>query len=1224
MHGVALAAHCKNLFSHDTFTQSQMRLESILEREENESNSHAQNEFPLEEEYCNFVDHCTTSLARFICELVPGDESTWPMRTSFVGQLVKISAKFKYLSQDPRKFAQVSLVNARNTCGYLFNDEVGGSAQGIPNHDKMPLLPVLRICTRYNNGVDDFGSTTDRKAVEMRYYVHAVQHRCAILELLRITLSPLRRGTALMSPVFSISAGIYQTPFAGKAKLVFEGLGTLSGCSDSVSASNAWSAIDMIRSTVDEIRKTHLGANSSTGPAPGESEFTSESSLENIMTDQGANPTSSTIGNRQFSPVEEPMPAPSRGTVISLNIRNTGDCWESTPWILCRTLLRSMGDVISVIVPLMFVNPAALYVTAEYIKSTDTGFRDGVFHPAQARKTATVQLNDTMESRGPVSVIEEDWMRLLRHIPKLGQYAEDLGRDKKEMSSWVLQEKGVMVSTKKYVAILALICTSLVGGGIAMGLASIVMAPAAVTTSFQNRVPHAKSVFFSRLKAEDGKTIDLVLRQFRCLIADLCQQFNGGHPGYVNHNGLPEPSPTQADECRSAMGMAAIGAALWKYAMRYSPRNPNFFNRDRFVLSNGHTCLFQYAFLHLTGYSAMTLDQLKSYHSSRTDSLCPGHPEIEHPGIEVTTGPLGQGIANAVGLAMATKNLAATYNRPEAGLNLVDNTTWCMIGDACLQEGVALEAIQLAGHWRLNNLVVIYDNNQITCDGSVDLCNTEDVDAKMRACGWAVLNVDDGCYDVESLVAALLTAKGSSEKPTFINVRTVIGIGSKVAGDAKAHGAAYGAEDVRSIKQAFGMNPDEHFVLHDEVYGFFRELVPRGDALERDWEALVARYRQEYPDLHEEFMKRVEGRFTQDWKALIPRKEDLPTAPTPTRNSSGLVCNPLAEKLKNMMVGTADLSPSVNMIWKGKVDFQHPELQTSCGINGDYSGRYIHWGVREHAMASISNGIAAFNKGTFLPVTSSFFMFYIYAAPGVRMGALQHLQAIHIATHDSIGTGEDGPTHQPVELAALYRAMPNILYIRPCDSEEVAGAYTAALEARDTPSIISLSRQAVEQYPQHSSRDGVIRGAYVFIEEEDADVTLIGVGAELSFAVKTRHVLGQRFGIKARVVSFPCQRLFDAQPLEYKRQTLRYQSNTPRVVIEAYAINGWERYADAGFSMSTFGKSLPGKDAYKYFGFDEYVIAPEVAKLVEDVRRDGVDSLRGEFRDLNPVRHFHS
>ncbi|KAK4234467.1 dihydroxyacetone synthase [Achaetomium macrosporum] len=668
--------------------------------------------------------------------------------------------------------------------------------------------------------------------------------------------------------------------------------------------------------------------------------------------------------------------------------------------------------------------------------------------------------------------------------------------------------------------------------------------------------------------------------------------------------------------------MAAIGVALWKYVMKYSPNNPNYFNRDRFVLSNGHTCLFQYTFLHLTGYKHMTFEQLKPYHSSRYDSFAPSHPEIEHEGIEVTTGPLGQGIANAVGLAMATKHLADQYNKP--GYSLVDNTTWCMIGDACLQEGVALEAIQLAGHWKLNNLVVMYDNNQITCDGSVDLCNTEDINAKMRACGWDVIDVEDGCYDVEGLVKALLKAKASSQ----------------VADDAKAHGAAFSPEGVRAVKEAFGMNPDQHFVISDEVYNFFRDAKTRGDRLEEDWNRLVSSYAEEYPELYEEFLKRVEGRFTHDWRRIIPAKEMFPTATTSSRKSAGIICNPLAAKLKDLMVGTADLSPSVNMIWKDKVDFQHPSLKTTCGINGNYFGRYIHWGIREHAMASISNGLAAYNKGTILPITSSFFMFYIvshlsnistsptpkmsqYAALGVRMGALQKLQAIHIATHDSIGTGEDGPTHQPIALPALYRSMPNLYYIRPCDTEETAGAFITALEASNTPTIISLSRQDLEQYPQYSSREGAQKGAYVFIEEPSADVTLIGVGAEMCFAVKTREVLREKYGIIARVVSFPCQRLFDAQSLEYKCRVLRYRSGAPRVIIEAYSVNGWERYADAGFSMSTFGKSLPGKDGYRYFGFDEKVIAPEVAKLVEEVREEGIECLRGEFRDLNPARREH-
>ncbi|KMK58568.1 dihydroxy-acetone synthase, putative [Aspergillus fumigatus Z5] len=708
---------------------------------------------------------------------------------------------------------------------------------------------------------------------------------------------------------------------------------------------------------------------------------------------------------------------------------------------------------------------------------------------------------------------------------------------------------------------------------------------------------------------EEKKKIDLALRTIRCLILDLCQQYKGGHPG-------------------GAMGMTAIGIALWKYCMRYVPTNPNFFNRDRFVLSNGHTCLFQYTFLHLTGYKAMTMDQLKSYHSERADSLCPGHPEIEIDGVEVTTGPLGQGVANAVGLAMATKHLGAVYNRPR--FSLVDNTTWCMVGDACLQEGVALESIQLAGHWRLNNLVIIYDNNQVTCDGSVDICNSEDINAKMRACGWDVIDVEDGCYDVEGITAALMRARSSKEKPTFINVRTVIGVESKFAGDAKAHGAAFGEDEVANIKRKLGLNPDEHFAVPDEVYQFFSDAGGRGRALEESWNQLLLNYSTEHPEMYEEFRLRMLGRMTQDWTKLIPSKEEFPASPTASRKSAGLCCNPLAAKLENIMVGTADLTPSVNMAWKGKVDFQHPELKTTCGLNGNYTGRYIHWGIREHAMASISNGLAAFNKGTILPITSSFFMFYIskqwwltlskYAAPGIRMAALQGLQQIHIATHDSIGTGEDGPTHQPIALAALYRAMPNLLYIRPCDSEETAGAFIAAMQATSTPTIISLSRQNLEQYPKFSSREGVQRGAYVFIEDEQAQVTLIGVGAEMVFAVRTRQVLRDRFNIRSRIVSFPCQRLFAQQSQEYRREVLKYRSGIPRVVIEAYAVTGWERYADAGFTMSTFGHSLPGAAAYKYFGFDEHVIAPEVAKLVDEVQRDGIESLRGDFRDLNPVR----
>jgi dihydroxyacetone synthase len=421
-----------------------------------------------------------------------------------------------------------------------------------------------------------------------------------------------------------------------------------------------------------------------------------------------------------------------------------------------------------------------------------------------------------------------------------------------------------------------------------------------------------------------------------------------------------------------AIGMAAIGVALWKYVMVYAPHTPDFFNRDRFVLSNGHACLFQYTFLHLAGYKAMTLEQLKSYHSSREDSLCPGHPEIEHEGIEVTTGPLGQGVANAVGLAIATKHLAAEFNQP--GHDIVTNHTWCMVGDACLQEGVALEAISLAGHFKLNNLTVVYDNNQVTCDGSVDLTNSEDVNAKMRATGWDIIDIEDGCFDIVGIVSALRKARASQEKPTFINVRTIIGLGSSVAGDALSHGAAFGEKDVARMKCAANFEPEAHFVIPDAVRQFFADIPARGEKTVNDWSQDLARYSQDYPALSAEFAERRQGRLPSDWQSFIPSA--FPEKPTATRASSGLVFNPIAEKIKTFMVGTADLSPSVNMIWKGKEDFQYPDLRTQCGINGSYSGRYIHYGIREHAMAAIANGLAAYSPNTIIPVTSTYFTLY--------------------------------------------------------------------------------------------------------------------------------------------------------------------------------------------------------------------------------------------------------
>lgn len=365
--------------------------------------------------------------------------------------------------------------------------------------------------------------------------------------------------------------------------------------------------------------------------------------------------------------------------------------------------------------------------------------------------------------------------------------------------------------------------------------------------------------------------------------------------------------------------MVPIGICLWKYVMRYSPRDPDWFNRDRFVLSNGHACLLQYIFMHLTGYDGMTLDQLKSYHSRQVDTLCPGHPEIQHPGIEVTTGPLGQGIANAVGMAMASKHLAATYNKPK--FSLVENTVWCMVGDGCLQEGVGLESTNLAGHWRLDNLIVIYDNNKITSDGPVQLASHEDIVLKFRASGWHAVTVENGSSDVAGILEAIQEAKAFKGKPSFINVLTVIGADSKFANTRKAHGTPLGAEEIERLKRSYGFDPAQTFFIPDRVNDFFNDIGPRGTAEVQKWRHVLADYTLENPDLGADFKRRIAGDLPEAWPNFIP--DQFPRNPISTTQSVGLVFHPIVEKINTFMVGTADLDSSVNMIWNNKTDFQH-------------------------------------------------------------------------------------------------------------------------------------------------------------------------------------------------------------------------------------------------------------------------------------------------------------
>ncbi|KZF26935.1 transketolase [Xylona heveae TC161] len=693
---------------------------------------------------------------------------------------------------------------------------------------------------------------------------------------------------------------------------------------------------------------------------------------------------------------------------------------------------------------------------------------------------------------------------------------------------------------------------------------------------------------------------DLILKATSVLIADLCQQFDGGHPG-------------------GAIGMVAIGIALWRYAMCYSPEDPTWFNRDRFVLSNGHCCLLQYIFMHYAGYRDMTMDQLKSYHSDRLDSLCPGHPEIQNPGIEVSTGPLGQGIANATGLAMAAKHLGSIFNRP--GYPIVDNTTWCLTGDACLQEGPALEAISLAGQWGLDNLILIYDNNQIQSDGPVRLTNSEDINLKMKACGWNVINVDNGSRDVNGILSAIHSAKVRNGKPTFINVKTVIGIYTKNSNTRKAHGTPLGEEETFHLKSRLGFDTNLSFDVPKDVADFFASIPIQGAEHVRKWQDLLGEYERHYPDLGTRFRERMNGKAPEVINTVSPFDLSLnvsgwSNSPLSTRDGSAYVIQPYLKRHDCFMVGTADLDSSVGLAWEGKEDFQSPNLSVAKEFRGSYTGRYIHFGTREHAMAAISNGIAAYHPGTIIPITSTFLMFTLYAAPAIRMAALQDLQVIHIATHDSVSIGEDGPTHQPVEVAALYRAMPNLLFIRPADVEELEGAWQAAIASTKMPTMISLSSEPTEQFPGMTNRQSVLKGAYTIIQNERADVTLIGVGSELEFAVQTHKCLASK-GIAARVVSFPCQRLFEQQSREYRRETLQRNKGIPAVVIEAFVSNGWERYADAAVCMKSFGKSLPPRQAQAYFGFQKENIVKVVMAFLEDWHNGQV---QGEFQELAQIR----
>ncbi|KAF9887858.1 hypothetical protein FE257_009518 [Aspergillus nanangensis] len=669
---------------------------------------------------------------------------------------------------------------------------------------------------------------------------------------------------------------------------------------------------------------------------------------------------------------------------------------------------------------------------------------------------------------------------------------------------------------------------------------------------------------------------DQAIRDLRKIIIDCCRQCGGGHGG-------------------SAIGMVPLAVALWRHTMKFNPSNPEWFNRDRFVLSNGHVAILLYTMLYASGYPNMTLDELKLYASAKEpgkdgqwkSTLCHGHPEREVAGVEVTTGPLGQGIANAVGLAIASKNLGAQFNKP--GHQIITSKVYCTTGDGCLQEGVAQEAMALAGHLGLNNLVLCYDNNQVTCDGPLSWIVSEDTNGKMRAMGWNVVDVWDGDSSVDEILAALKLAQMSTSKPTFLNIRTTIGYGTATAGTAKSHHGTYSDEDA-----ALYANGDaQPHTLSNQTREFFSQLKEQGKTVEAEWDSRLSSYAHSYPKDAEKLRQRMTGQL--DVQDLL-RQLTTPSEPQATRQYNGFVFNALMDKVPQMLAGGADL-------WNSN---QMGDQSNRILSRDHFDGRVIRYGIREHAMAAISNGLAAFGPGTFLPVTATFLMFYLYAAPGVRMGALSNLKVIHIATHDSIGEGQNGPTHQPVEVDSLFRAMPNLLYIRPADEEEVIGAWMCALASPDQPSILSLARDPPGVRLFTTSRDKVARGGYVVVENENAPVTLVSCGSELQFAYDAALKLST-LGILTRVVSMPCISLFEKQPEDYQSMVLSTSRHI--ISVEAYVSTVWARICTASISMDSFGYSGAGAANFKRFGLD----GDGIARKVQDYVR-AVDSSRTPMR----------
>jgi transketolase len=684
---------------------------------------------------------------------------------------------------------------------------------------------------------------------------------------------------------------------------------------------------------------------------------------------------------------------------------------------------------------------------------------------------------------------------------------------------------------------------------------------------------------------------DLCINTIRTLSIDAVQKANSGHPG------MP-------------LGAAPMAYVLWTRHLRHSPANPKWPDRDRFVLSAGHASMLLYSMLFLTGYG-LTMDDIQ--HFRQWGSRTPGHPEYGVvPGAEVTTGPLGQGVGNAVGLAIAERWLAATFNRP--GHEVVNHHTYVMASDGDMMEGVAAEAASIAGQFRLGRLIVIYDGNQITLSASADVTFTEDVGARFQAYGWHVEHIDG--MDIAAVDSALTKAKAVEDRPSLIVARTHIGYGSPHKHDTfEAHGEPLGVEEVRLTKRALGWPEDKTFYIPDEALAQFRKSVANGRDLEADWHRRVDGLRAADPDLADKLRQTLAGELPKGWDAALPRFTPADGAMA-TRDAGQKTIVALAEVIPNLIGGSGDLDPSTRTALKGKGDFESPEFTPPAGapptqgmVGGPlgYAGRNIHFGIREHAMAAIATGMAL--HGGILPYAATFFTFSDYMRPSIRLAALSKAHVIYVWTHDSIGLGEDGPTHQPIEQLASLRAIPDLMLLRPADANETVEAWKIAVAHTEGPVGLVFTRQKLPILDRSTLAPaaGTAKGAYVLADcaAGPPKLILIATGSEVSIALEAHNQL-TREGVASRVVSMPCWDLFQAQPQSYKDMVLP-PGVKARVSVEAGSPLGWERYVGlegAIIGLNRFGASAPGEIVMRELGFTpEHIV--KVAKSILAGNRPG-------------------